>query len=270
MDIDRFFTLLLQEIEEKPFLRDYYRFLNKDSTFLFRKGYYCQRLQYIADHITNKKGEIWDCGCGYGTTGIFLALNGYNVYGTTLEYYYDLIPQRLDYWKKHGDITSFTADYKNIFDHTSPQNKFDYIITQDTLHHMEPIDDALDILSSSLSSSGKLIVIEENGRNIIQNLKLFLQRGNKRIIEIYDEKLKKKIQLGNENIRSLERWEKILSSRQLEIEKESIEYVRLFPPFAFNSSNYQNILSKEKRLWQKFPLLKNYFYQGINFLANKV
>ena len=90
----------------------------------------------------------------------------------------------------------FTYSYENIFDHQFEAAAYDVIIIQDTLHHLEPLQDALKIFNHVLSDQGQLLIIEENGNNVIQNAKLFLQRGNKRIIEIYDEHLKKNILLG--------------------------------------------------------------------------
>jgi hypothetical protein len=62
--------------------------LENPASFEFRKSYVTQRLHYILDHLPTPDAAIWDCGCGYGTTAIFLALNGYKVHGTTLEFYF--------------------------------------------------------------------------------------------------------------------------------------------------------------------------------------
>ena len=63
------------------------------------------------------------------------------------------------------------------------------------MHHLEPLDDAIRILNQILRPKGQLLIIEENGNNIIQNTKLFLQRGNKKIIEIINNYLLKKIKI---------------------------------------------------------------------------
>jgi len=94
MDIEHFFELLLKELEVNTSLQNLYRFLKDKKSFYFRKAYFIQRLEYVKNNVAIQDASIWDCGCGYGTTGIFLALNGYNVHGTTVEYYYDHIPER--------------------------------------------------------------------------------------------------------------------------------------------------------------------------------
>ncbi|MFO7658452.1 MAG: class I SAM-dependent methyltransferase [Bacteroidales bacterium] len=269
MDVEQFFTLLVKETKENTKLQNLYRFAIDENNFLFRKAYYCQRLGYIKNHIHDKNSLIWDCGCGYGTTGIFLALNGFNVYGTTVEYFYEHIPKRFDYWKQYGDISGFTVDYQNIFDPPFHQNKFDFVITQDVLHHLEPNHEALEIIRNSMKDDGKLVVCEENGNNIINNFKLFMRRGNKKIIDIYDEKLNKTIKLGNENIQGLSSWKSKFNKAGMKIDDDTIEYIRLFPPFWFSEQNYRKVLEKENRIWRKNRLAKEYFFFGINYTVCK-
>jgi SAM-dependent methyltransferase len=269
MEIDRFIAILEEELHENADLRKYYRFLNNKNLYLFRKAYFQQRLEYIARIVGNKDAAIWDCGCGYGTTGFYLALNGYKVYGTTIEYYIDLIGERQKFWEKHGDMNRFIIEYQNIFrDPPAPQS-YDYIILQDVLHHLEPLDEALRILHDSLKPGGRLVCVEENGNNIIQSFKLFLKRGNRRIITISDHQSGEEILLGNENIRSLSKWNKEFKKHHLVVDEKSQEYIRLLPPFFFNRRNFQRIISFEQNTWKQFPLLKEYFYSGVNFTARR-
>ncbi len=269
MDTNRFFELLFKEIEVNTSLQDYYRFLKDKKSFYFRKAYFLQRLEYIRDNIKAGDSSVWDCGCGYGTTGIFLALNDYNVYGNTIEYYYDHIPARFDYWSKFGDISSFRVSYKNLFDPPFHKDQFDYVITQDVLHHLEPNDRGLQILRDSLKDRGTLIVCEENGNNIINRLKLFLRRGNKRIIDIHDDKLNRNIKMGNENIQSLVSWKNKFREAGLVIDDKNVEYIRLFPPCYLNEKNYSRVIEKENRVWKKNRTAREFLFFGINFTASK-
>ena len=269
MEIDHFITILEEELHEIRDLRNYYRFLNNKYLYLFRRAYFQQRLEYIARIIGNKDAAIWDCGCGYGTTGFFLALNGFRVYGTTIEYYFDLIGERKKFWEKQGDISRFIIEYKNIFKDPPAPGSYDYIILQDVLHHLEPLDDALRILHDSLKPGGRLVCIEENGNNIIQFVKLYLKRGNKRIITTQDHQTGEEILLGNENIRSLSKWNKEFEKHHLAVDKKSQEYIRLLPPFFFNHRNFQKMIGFEQNTWKKVPLLREYFYSGLNFTAKR-
>ncbi|CAN5370853.1 hypothetical protein BH11BAC2_BH11BAC2_10640 [soil metagenome] len=267
MQVEKFFELFLLELKVDQDLWSYYKFHSDTDSFEFRKAYFCQRLEYIEKHITKKDSITWDLGCGYGTTAIFLALNGYKVHGTTLEFYYKEIPERLAYWKQFGDVSGFTFDYEDLFDTSVQREKFDYIIVQDTLHHLEPLDNALQILHDHLKPKGEMVVIEENGNNIIQCAKLYKQRGNKRIIEIYDERLKKNILLGNENIRSLMQWKLAMQEKGLSIEQQSVQYIRAYPPSFFRKWGYEKAIGKEQSLWKKNSFAREYFFFGINFIA---
>ncbi|KAA9340979.1 class I SAM-dependent methyltransferase [Adhaeribacter soli] len=270
MTVAEFFDLFLEELQQTPSLQNYYKFLGTPSSFEFRKSYFCQRLQYIADNITDRNEAIWDCGCGFGTTALFLAMNGFKVHGTTLEFYYKEIEGRKKYWDKFGDTSLFTADYENLFDAPVKPAAYDAIIIQDTLHHLEPLQDALRIFNQTLTPNGRLVIVEENGNNIIQNLKLYKQRGNKRIIEIYDERLQKNILIGNENIRSLSSWKKELSQAGFHIPADSVQYVRLYLPFFFKNGNTEELLKKEQQLWRKNGFLRENFFFGLNYTATKV
>lgn len=268
ISVDSFFDLLVEELNGNVALQDYYKFKDEnDSSFYFRKAYYCQRLQYIANQVQESSHFIWDCGCGYGTTAIFLALNGFKVFGSTLEFYFEEIENRLSYWSKFGDLSNLSFNYENLFDDKIKADTYDVIIAQDTLHHLEPLNEAIAILSKVLRPNGKLIAIEENGNNIVQNLKLYLQRGNKRIITIYDEKLQKEILLGNENIKSLQKWEKTFAKGNFKVDSDSVQYVRMFPPTFFSKEKYTAAIEKEQRLWKRNTMLKNRFFFGLNFVV---
>ena len=251
MLVPEFYELFIGELKENENLRTYYKHLNDDSRRDFRKAHFCQRLEFIQRNLKDTSSRIWDVGCGYGTTDIFLALNGFTVYGSTLEFYYKQIEPRLEYWSKFGDVSKFTAGYENIFDIEVIPDTYDCIIVQDTLHHLEPLADALKIFNTALSENGKLLVSEVNGNNLFERFKFFLQRGNKRIIKIYDEKLDKWILFGNENIRPLKTWNKELNAAGFEIDNDILEYIRFYPPGSFKNGNYEKLIEKEQKALAK-------------------
>ena len=268
MTVDAFFELFLEELKQNNNLQSYYKFLNTKSGFYFRKAYFVQRLQYIYNNVQAGK-KIWDCGCGYGTTGLFLAMNGIASSGTTIEFYFQQIAQRKEYWKQYGNVDLFKATHENIFDNKPADNSIDIIILQDTLHHLEPLQDALKIMKDTLKSNGEIILIEENGNNIIQNTKLYIRRGNKRIIKIWDEQLQKHVLLGNENIRSLANWKNEFSKQDMLIEDSKTQYLRYYLPFNFNSNNFDDKIKKEQEIWKHNNFLKEYFFFGLNFIVKK-
>ncbi len=269
MNLDKFFSLLEEELRVNKELTGYHRVINSEKLYEFRKAYIKQRLQYVLDHVEGENALIWDVGCGFGTTSILLALNGHRVVGTTLEYYYDGIAKRLDYWKQFGDLSSLEFAYENIFTQEHEPDRFDYIVAQDTLHHLEPFKDAVHIFYKTLKPGGTLVAVEENGDNVINNLKNFKRRGFKRITTIYDEKLGQEIMFGDENTRNLTSWRKEFSVEPFKIDEKSIEYVRYYLPGAYKKHSSEEILQKEKKLWKNSPFKRKYFFFGLNFTVSK-
>jgi len=265
--VEEFFQLFREELQQNENLRGYYRFINDESLYEFRKAYFIQRLEYIDRHVNDTSQMIWDCGSGFGTTCIFLALNGFKTRGSTLEYYHTQIPARLEYWSQYGDMSLFQPSYTDIYDDHPEENSVDTIIVQDTLHHLEPLQEALKIFKKVLKPGGRIVVNEENGGNPILNLKHFKERGNKRIIEYYDEKLGKKVMMGNENTRNYAKWKKELGRQNFSIEEAETEFNRLLPPYYFKKKSPEKVIASEQKLGRQFPFLKNYFFCGINFVA---
>ena len=98
--------------------------------------------EQVQEVIKYSKGnvKIWDCGCGLGTTSLFLAMNNIQVHGTTIgEHYEKEIPKRKEYWSKYGNTEFFTVSYEALPYYMPQPSSYDAIVIQDTLHHMEPL-----------------------------------------------------------------------------------------------------------------------------------
>lgn len=268
--VDYFLELLENELKENKELRSYHRLLNSksESFYKFRKAYFRSRLIYVLENIDIQEANIIDIGCGYGTTSLLLAMMGHKVIGTTLEYYYGQIQNRLLYWDKYLDISRVEIKYENLFSSTYTDGSFDYVIAQDTLHHLEPITEALLIMNKLLKTNGKLIISEENGKNIICNIKHFKERGFNRIIEVYDDNLKYSYKMGNENTRSLKHWIKLLNQCGFNVSNENVEHIRVLPPFFYKNREIEDILHFEIKL-KEYKVLRDYLFFGINFIAKK-
>ncbi|MCU0349177.1 MAG: class I SAM-dependent methyltransferase [Saprospiraceae bacterium] len=272
MSVEQFFELFYEELKSREKLREYYKFHEDPSKLPFRKSYFCQRLQYVLEQIQETgvaSPKIWDCGCGYATTQIFLALNGFASRGTTLEFYYKEIHSRLAFWSNYGDMSLVKTSYEDVFSTDISPSSEDIIIVQDTLHHLEPLQQSLSIFYKTLKPGGVLIAIEENGNNLIQRLKLYKQRGNNRIIEYYDEGLGRTVKMGNENIRPYPVWRQEFVKAGFEMKEDKMNYVRFFPPSFFHRKTSEKVMQQEQALWRRFGLLREYFFFGVNFVAKK-
>jgi hypothetical protein len=101
--------------------------------------------------------------------------------------------------------------------------------------------------------------IEENGNNIIIRANRYRTRRNNRIIEIFDERLNKKILFGNENIRSFATWQKEFNKAGFELKDK--RYIRLFLPFFLQIPMPAILLKQSKSFGRKVV-----FYGNISFL----
>jgi len=269
MNIEEFFELFEQELKQNKALTSYHRFTNEASLYNFRKSYLEQRYAYVVKNIPKSHSLIWDVGCGYGTTCFLLASMGHKVIGTTLEYYFEQIDTRLEFWSKYIDISNIDFEYNTIFDTNYPKEYFDYILAIDTLHHIEPFSESVQLFHNALKPKGSIIICEENGNNIINRAKNFKTRGCKRITTMYDPRLQKEILFGNENTRSLKQWQREFSVAPFVLDKDSIEYIRMFLPHYYKGKNTSQIIEQEQALWKKYAFLKEYFFFGLNFTVSK-
>ena len=266
MEVSEFLALFLKELSVNTRLNEYYRLAPGSRRFLFRKAYLQQRLEYIKRHVPSESCNIWDAGCGYGTTSIFLALNGHRVKGTTLEYYYNEIEGRKEFWSRYGNLDKLTVRYENIFDTEEEKGIFNIVVLQDTLHHLEPVDAALRIFRDSLKPGGRVIAIEENGSSVFIITKNLLKRGLSKKKEYFDETLGKSVIMADEHARSLYEWGKVLKNIGLGGTFEA-EYIRLLPPCFFTDKNYGSVIDCEQRMGKSGYFPSKYFFFGINFIA---
>lgn len=264
MQPEVFYEHLCEELRENRGLYPYYKLTDgTPSQQLFRKAYFLQRLQYLDRHIDlSKRPKIWDCGCGYGTTGLFFAMKGQPVYGTTLEYYPDQWEKRRQFWSRFGDTSLLTCEYANLFDQPIEEKRYDYIILQDTLHHIEPLDEALPLFRKALKPDGKLLLIEENGGCWFKSAMLFAQRGRKRIITVHDDVLGKEVLMGNENIRSEKEWRKHFVEAGFRLDEESLQYIRFLPSWHLNVGNMKKKSRKRTKDMEEKCIFAPSFFLG--------
>ncbi len=270
VEIPAFLDLLTSEVEMNPSLQLYYKLAAGGSRYLYRRAYLEQRLQYVDNQLGRKPLSVWDAGCGYGTTSIFLAMKGHLVYGSTLEHYYEAISDRLPFWSRYVNLDTLRIEYRDLFDEQPQPGSFDAIIAQDALHHLEPASRAVRIFYTALKESGSLIVTEENGNCLFIGLKNFLKRGFNKTIKYYDPQLGKQITLADEHARSLGEWRKLLLKEGFKVDDKNVEYIRMFPPLCFTAVNYPDCILRERNMCRRMGLLREVCCFGVNFSAVKV
>lgn len=206
-----FFEDLLNDIETFDSLKEYYGFMNGSRSLRVYRERFITRMNYC---LMNLEGKVLDVGCGFGTTMIFLALNGFSVSGITLEFYHPVLLERLDKYKSRftGDVSFKHSDFFE-----EDLSGFDCILLQDTLHHLEPMGSVASKISQFCAQGRLVVCLEENGGSLLKNARLFLKRGSEKIIKFTDSHTGKTILLGNENVRSLKRWRCIFEQVGLEL-----------------------------------------------------
>jgi SAM-dependent methyltransferase len=262
-------ALFEKELVTNGRLEGYYRLLSNRKRYWFRRAYLEQRLQYVADHTTGTALHIWDAGCGYATTGIFLALNGHRVYGNTLEFYAEGIRERLEFWGKHGNLQFLEVKHENLMNHCTPERSYDIILVQDTLHHLEPVHEALDLFHRMLRPRGKLLVVEENGDSLFIRAKNLRIRGLKRKGIYHDERTGESIPFGYENARGRKTWYRLLESAGFDCDSPDLEFIRILPPFLMRGHKYQQMLQLERKIGRNCKGFRKFFYFGMNFTVTK-
>lgn len=91
MRAEEFSHFFVEELKDNRRLCSYYKYLSDKKYFSYLKSYFCQRLEFVEKQIKHRHSMILDCGCFYGTTALFLAMNGFSVLGSPLEFYFDEI-----------------------------------------------------------------------------------------------------------------------------------------------------------------------------------
>lgn len=114
-----------------------------------------------------KKGNLLDCGCGVGFGSLLIAQSNpdLKVQGISLSEQEIQLAQKICKDKGLEENCSF---YTQSFDNVA-ENKFDCIIAVESLKHSPNIDHTMKVLLKALRSEGKLIIIEDVGKESINS-----------------------------------------------------------------------------------------------------
>lgn len=186
--INDFYYALEQEYDGKnPFLdseeyrtfRKYYydSLRNKARRYLY-KNLYQNRLRYITNLLLSLRSPlILDAGCGLGSESILFSSLGAKVVSVDLNeerlkvaekrklFYKDLVKGRVEFI--FGDVFEIIK-----------MRKFDIVWMNESISHIHPAEEFLQIAHHQLNSGGRVIISETNGGNPYILLKRFMETGS--------------------------------------------------------------------------------------------
>lgn len=247
-------------------LKDYYFSWRKDFP-LIRQYYYLERVLPVVNLIKTKKIKtILDIGCGCGSEAILFALLNCQVLGIDINkerlncaqerksYYENLLEKKL----------KIKFELENFFD-LKIDKKFDFIWILETIHHIEPPLEALQLAYYFLNKNGYIGISDPNGLNPLVQIKLFLERGIIFHKEVLNPKSGKMIPYGIENIFTVLKVRQMLKRAGFKIKE--ISYQRFLPAIKLTEKYFKTFKLIEDLL-RKIPFLKN-FGVGYTIIAQK-
>ena len=147
---------------------------------------YIQRWKEV-ENFNDHKGKILDMACGVGTFMFHGLRKGYNIYGIEPEEY------KLQYMNMKIDEMNYPQEWKNKIikgigeNLPFEDNTFDYIITYQTLEHVQNVEKCIDEMLRVLKGGGKLKIQAPDYDSFFEPHYLlpFLPKMNKKLASIY-------------------------------------------------------------------------------------
>ncbi len=241
----------LPETENKIFSH-YYRSYKKRFNNYLKNNYNEQTKELLEIAAKIDRPKILEIGVGCGTEALWLALKGYDVSGVDIDDDLLSVARRRQELLEtaRGQKISCTFIKKSLLEMDATK-KFDIIWLEQTLHHLEPRQPMLDQIVRLLKPNGYLIISEINAYNPLNQLRFFLFRGFKTVIN-YKGHL-----FGNERIIFPWRLKKEFKKRGLKT--LSLRFFRILP-----NKRITEYLGFIDKLIPQFlsPLFTHYNYVG--------
>lgn len=253
----------------------YYRGLldpTKVSQIRFKSLFFSMRLQPILTYVqefTQVHGcppHILDLGAGFGLESLLICLVGACVHGidSSLSMVEHARKRVSRYQESHQLNLDLRYDCVNIFNF--PQDKpYDAIYCSATLHHIEPVAQAIRIISDLLKPGGYFFLSDENGFSPVQQLvvqkRIGWMRPRKYIKS--DPGTGERFVYGNENIRSLYGWKHLVE--RTDMQPEAVKYCRFLPPVDWPVER----LVRFERKVRNIPMLTQLWAIGFTLLSRK-
>lgn len=219
------------------YLRQYYSGYTAKTTWVrFRALFFAMRLQPVLSYIEQFQQEnrrppsILDLGCGFGREAILLGLYGAQVHGV------DVSPEKIELAGKikqnieGKQRTSLDVNFgvANLF-RFAPSQAYDAVYSSATLHHIEPVSDAIQTIASLVAPNGYFFLSDENGYSPVQQFHVQKKIGfakPRKYLKV-DSETGESFRYGNENIRPPFLWARHM--RKAHLTPISIKYCRFLP-----------------------------------------
>lgn len=107
---------------------------NKEKSVPFFKNIPDENLVSYLNSGILKKGKVLDIGCGYGRNSLYLAQNGFEVYGI------DFARTSIEWGEQLAREKSISVNFlcQSIFDFQHEPEYFDFIYDSGCFHHIKP------------------------------------------------------------------------------------------------------------------------------------
>lgn len=159
----------LHKLPEELRLRRYRR---------MRRGYLRYMIEQLLAFPGEEKPTVLDAGSGWGTQGILFGLAGASVLGCDLRKdRVDIGNKRLNYWNERlGMQLDVRFACRNLFE-MDADNSFDFVWSSQSISHIDPAEDFLELAFRFLKPGGQLVVSDSSVFSLFGQLRHLRARG---------------------------------------------------------------------------------------------
>jgi 2-polyprenyl-3-methyl-5-hydroxy-6-metoxy-1,4-benzoquinol methylase len=246
-------------------LRRYYRGMLApagSAALRFRALFFAMRLQPVLTYIQRapEPPHILDLGCGYGLESTLLSQAGARVWAI------DTASEKIAEARRQqsGKSLDLRYDTASLFDF-HPDVQFDAVYSSATLHHIEPVGQAIQVIADLLKPGGWFFLSDENGYSPVQQLAVQRRIGwtSPRYVTRTDPTTGLTQPYGHENIRAPFQWSGHM--RRAGLQPRFIKYCRQLPPLNWPLEQ----LVRSERLLRQIPGVAQLVSIGFLLAAQK-
>lgn len=255
-------------------LTHYYRKLIRasESVLRFRAVFFAMRLQPVLTYVSqfvdthHRAPNILDLGCRFGLETILIGRSGACVHGIDPERnaILEAAVLKTHYEKQERVELDVRYEKANLFSFNPPET-YDAIYSSATMHHIEPMGQAMPLVAKLIKPGGYFFLSDENGLSPAQQLIVQKRIGwmRSRKLWLTDSETGQPFLYGNENIRPPFRWAHLM--KQAGLQPVSLKYCRFLPPIDWSVER----LVKFERVCRNIPLITQLNAIGFLMIARQ-